>query len=103
MDYYSTFNGGEYVFKFYVKNKFLAIKKLTVDISMAPDINIKGMSQGPMNYPQYFAVTVDGITDIVEHKKIEPIFYMTDDPAIWKELRVKPGQTLSNPSTLWGQ
>jgi hypothetical protein len=41
-----------------------------------------------MDYPQYFAVTVDGITDIVEHKKMEPIFYMTDDPAIWKELGV---------------
>lgn len=88
MDYYSTFSGGEYVFKFYDKNKFLKIKKLTVDISMAPDLKIKGVPQGPMDYPQYFAVTVDGITDIVEHKKMEPIFYMNDDPAIWKELRV---------------
>jgi hypothetical protein len=34
-------------------------------------------------------VTVNGITDIVERRTMEPVFYMTDDPAVWKELGVQ--------------
>lgn len=37
-------------------------------------------------YPAYEVITVNGITDIVEHRRMEPIFYLTDDPAVWKEL-----------------
>ena len=37
-------------------------------------------------YPSYNAITVNGITDIIEHKRMEPIFYVTDDPAVWKAL-----------------
>ena len=44
-----------------------------------------GPSQG---YPAYEVITVSGITDIIEHRKMEPIFYVTDDPAVWKELGV---------------
>lgn len=88
MDYYSTFSGGEYVFKLYDKNKFLKMKELTIDISNAPYIKIKGRPQGPMDYPRYHAVTVNGVVDILEHRKMEPIFYTTDDPAIWQELGV---------------
>jgi hypothetical protein len=42
----------------------------------------------PPGYPAYEVITVNGITDIVEHRKMEPIFYITDDPAVWKELGV---------------
>ncbi|HEV7219212.1 MAG TPA: hypothetical protein VGN39_10085 [Terriglobales bacterium] len=42
----------------------------------------------PPGYPGYEIITVNGITDIIEHRKMEPIFYVTDDPAIWKELGV---------------
>jgi hypothetical protein len=37
-------------------------------------------------YPAYEVITVGGITEIVEHRKMEPIFYVTDEPAVWKEL-----------------
>ena len=40
-------------------------------------------------YPSYELITVNGITDIIEHRKLEPIFYITDDPAVWKELGVE--------------
>ena len=43
----------------------------------------------PKGYPAYEIITVDGVIDIVEHRLMEPIFYMTDDPAIWKEFGVK--------------
>jgi hypothetical protein len=42
----------------------------------------------PPGYPSYSVITVNGITDIIEHRKPEPIFYVTDDPAVWKELGV---------------
>jgi hypothetical protein len=42
----------------------------------------------PPGYPSYSVITVNGITDIIEHRKMEPLFYITDDPAVWKELGV---------------
>jgi len=39
-------------------------------------------------YPSYEVITLNGITDIIEHRRMEPIFYVTDDPAVWKELGV---------------
>jgi hypothetical protein len=42
----------------------------------------------PPGYPSYEVITVNGTTDILEHRKMEPIFYITDDPAAWKELGV---------------
>jgi len=42
----------------------------------------------PPGYPSYEIIRVKGVTDIIEHRKPEPIFYVTDDPAVWKELGV---------------
>jgi len=42
----------------------------------------------PPGYPAYEVITVNAITEIIEHRKPEPIFYITDDPAVWKELGV---------------
>ena len=50
---------------------------------------LKHPPQGfPPGYPSYEIVTVNGITEIIEHRKPEPLFYITDDPAVWKELGV---------------
>jgi hypothetical protein len=89
MDYYSTFSGGEYIFKLYQEGSFFRVQKITVDIADVKNIALKGLSQSQTDYPKYYTVTVNGITDIVEYKKMEPIFYMVDDPAIWKELDVE--------------
>ena len=51
---------------------------------------LKHPPQGfPPGYPAYEVITINGITDIIEHRKMEPIFYVTDDPAVWKELGVE--------------
>jgi len=42
----------------------------------------------PPGYPAYEVIIVNGTTEIIEHRKMEPIFYITDDPAVWKELGV---------------
>jgi hypothetical protein len=50
---------------------------------------LKHPPQGfPSGYPSYEVISVNGITDIIEHRKMEPIFYVTDDPAVWEELGV---------------
>lgn len=43
----------------------------------------KGFDPG---YPAYEVITVRGITEIIEHRKMEPVFYVDDDPAVRKEL-----------------
>jgi hypothetical protein len=40
-------------------------------------------------YPMYVIITADGVTEIVEHRRAEPIFYVTDDQEVWSELGVK--------------
>jgi hypothetical protein len=40
-------------------------------------------------YPAYEIITANGVTEIVEHRRMEPIFYITDDPEVWTELGVK--------------
>lgn len=45
----------------------------------------------PPGYPSYELITVNGVTEIIEHRKPEPIFYITDDPAVRKELGVGQG------------
>ena len=42
----------------------------------------------PPGYPLYEVVTVNGINEIIEHRKMEPMFYITDDPNVWVELGV---------------
>jgi hypothetical protein len=42
----------------------------------------------PPGYPAYEVITANGITEIIEHRKPEPIFYITDDSAVRKELGV---------------
>jgi hypothetical protein len=50
-------------------------------------LQLKNPPQGfPSGYPSYEVITVNGITDIIEHRRMEPIFYVTDDPAVWNEL-----------------
>ena len=37
-------------------------------------------------YPSYEVVTVNGITEIIEHRKLEPVFYVTDDSYVLAEI-----------------
>ena len=42
----------------------------------------------PPGYPSYEIITVHGVPDVIEHRRMEPIFYVNDDPAVWAELGV---------------
>jgi hypothetical protein len=43
---------------------------------------------GPMPYPIYEVLTANGITEVIEHRRMEPIFYVNDDPEVWRKLGV---------------
>ena len=42
----------------------------------------------PPGYPSYEIITVHGVPDVIEHHRMEPIFYVNDDPGVWAELGV---------------
>jgi hypothetical protein len=37
----------------------------------------------PSGYPAYEIITISGVDDVVEHRKMEPVFYIADDLAVW--------------------
>lgn len=90
MDYYSTFDSGEAIFKLHKKNGFFALKKVTGAPRFPYSNLLKNPPPGfPKGYPKYAVITVNGITDVIEHRGMEPIFYVTDDPHVWKELDIE--------------
>jgi hypothetical protein len=91
LDYYSTFSGGEAVFKLHYRKNFLALDKVTVTLNKNDHLlELKNPPAGsPKGYPSYEIIRANGVVDIIEHRKMEPIFYTTDDPAIWQKLGVK--------------
>jgi DUF4097 and DUF4098 domain-containing protein YvlB len=49
-----------------------------------------GAVGGDIEYPIYEVLTVDGVVDVVEHRRLEPVFYMTDDSSIRRSLGLRP-------------
>jgi hypothetical protein len=35
-----------------------------------------------VDYPMYEVVSAEGITEIIEHRRAEPVFYISDDPDV---------------------
>jgi hypothetical protein len=44
-------------------------------------------------YPSYEVVTVNGISEAIEHRGLEPIFYIADDPVILNKLGLAASNT----------
>jgi len=38
----------------------------------------------------YEVLTANGISEVVEHRRMEPIFYINDDPEVRRKLGVMP-------------
>jgi hypothetical protein len=41
-------------------------------------------------YPSYEVVAVNGISEVIEHRAMEPIFFVSDDAAVLNQLRRVP-------------
>ena len=67
-------------------SKGKVLKKLHGSDACDKPFELKNPSQGyPAGYPAYELVTVNGTTEMIEHRKMEPTFYISDDAAIEKE------------------
>jgi len=88
MDYYIKLSGHSATFILRdAKGQKLAKVKGTLK-GLEP-LKLKNPPPGfPPDYPSYAIITVNGVTEIIEHRQMEPIFYIADDPAVWAELGV---------------
>ena len=85
MNYYVMLGGRSAQFILRDKNGHI-LKKENGKMRCRAPFELENPPQGfPSRYPAYEAISVNGITEIIEHKKMEPIFYVTDDSAVWKQ------------------
>jgi hypothetical protein len=90
MEYYIYPSGREAVFRLYQNDDYFPLEKVTGTQYGTHPLKLKIPPTGfPEGRPSYEIITVGGIVDIVEHRQREPVFYMTDDPQIWKDLGVE--------------
>jgi hypothetical protein len=86
LNYYTNPLGSDA--KFILKDrKGKELAKINGKVKNLHPLQLKNPPQGfDPGYPSYEVVVVNGTTEIMEHRKMEPIFYVTDDPAVRKEL-----------------
>lgn len=89
MSYYIKAGGHTATFVLHAAGRGQALAEASGVVRGLEPLKLKKPAPGfPEGYPSYSIITVKGITEIVEQRKMEPIFYLTDDPAVWAELGV---------------
>ena len=79
------------------KSKLLLLdakKQKIAEVSGAQEgpepLKLKNPRSGfPAGYPSYEIITVNGMTELIEHRQMEPFFYIVDDPTILNALDLK--------------
>ena len=90
LDYYIRSDGRIAVLKLKKKNGFFSIKKIVTKKKGLEPITLGYRAPtGPLGYPSYEILSAKGITDVVEHKYRNNIFYMNDDPDVWEKLGIE--------------
>lgn len=88
MDYYSTSRGMDAHFRLMTR------AGRTVATAVGHLQNQSPLRLGPTtgaptpDYPSYELISSDGMTEVIEHRAPEPIFYVTDDPEVKRRLGV---------------
>ncbi|GAB5407432.1 MAG: hypothetical protein Aurels2KO_56630 [Aureliella sp.] len=97
LDYYSAGNGKS-VFKLYRSDQFYRIDK--VEVEVMDDDHLRKLQTPPpgypSGYPSYEIIRVRGVVDVIEHRRMEPVFFTTDDSAIWTEFGLTQGESVAN-------
>lgn len=82
MDYYSKASGRTATFILLDKKK-QKIAEANGTLQGEKSHSLKNPTAGfPSDYPSYEIVTVNGVTEVIEHRRMEPFFYITDDPTV---------------------
>jgi hypothetical protein len=74
--------------KFIMKNTSGKHISTIEGVTIGPTMNSKGKDNTPHEYPSYRIVKVNGVVDIIEHRRMNDIFYLCDDPLVWKALGI---------------
>jgi len=85
--YYSMPGGGTAKLVLKDRDGLFAIDKVSGQLRGLKPLQLENASGE--NDPEYEVMTSEGITDIIGHKGMNDLFYMVDDPAVWKELGVR--------------
>lgn len=82
LDYHTD---GSAVFKMYRKSVYFSIDKVTGQASLADQSTVD-------KYPLYVIVSTGGGKEVIEHRAMEPVFYVVNDPLVLKELQINHPQ-----------
>ena len=97
MDYYVSPLGRTATLRLYDSHKQQLIKVSGYTRGDHP-LTLKNPPPGlAPGYPTYEVITINGLPDVVEHRAMEPIFYMTDDPGVRQELGVPANNRWRGP------
>lgn len=100
MDYYIDSFGRTATFILRDSNGHTAAKVSGLLLEPEP-LKRKNKKPGyPEGYPSYEVITVGGVTEIIEHRQMEPVFYVTDDPEVLAEFLHHDSQKTPLNSTL---
>jgi hypothetical protein len=83
LNYYSLPWGGRVTLLLHDKNNHTLAKVDGKTRGLEP-LHSDRLPHSAEGYPIFEVVMVHGVTEIIEHKKMEPIFYVNEDAAIWK-------------------
>jgi hypothetical protein len=90
MDYYIGPNGRTATFTLSNARTGRKIAKAEGTTKGSEPLNLEGVKgvKGAMIYPSYEIISVGKTTEVVEHRKMEPVFYITDDPTVLSKFGV---------------
>jgi hypothetical protein len=61
------------------------LRKASGKLACTEPFHVKNAPQRfATGYPAYEPMTVNGVTEMIEHRRTETVFYITDDPVAWK-------------------
>ncbi|MEZ5571551.1 MAG: hypothetical protein R3E64_05950 [Halioglobus sp.] len=96
LDLYSHTSEAVYTLKLKEDGNIFSLKTISGHVPYPDWMNVGTYKR---RSPGYYAFTIDGITDIIEFRRPEPFFYMSDDPEKWDELK-EMGETRFNQQNI---
>lgn len=63
------------------------LEKADGEVKCREPFHLNPRQGSALEEPAYEGIIVNGTTEMIEHKKMEPIFYVTDDPIVWRQYR----------------
>jgi hypothetical protein len=88
MTYYIAFFGGSTATFVLFDRDGRKIAEVEGSIGSAPLALTPIPPSGPLPYPLYQIATINGISELIEHRRREPVFVISDDADVKRQLRV---------------